>query len=431
LRPLLTPDAFVRCYLGQAGRFWVIVRGPGRTRVRIDSELRAILDVCDGGRKSAQIARDAMTRRQLSAIEVERILQPLIREGVVHDLDGPPPRETRTPGEIGLRLELLDDETLARLQLVPAQMGLGCHSRGGCCHLYDRLRIDGAEVARIREAYGDELVPGGLSVDGAVMRERGDEDVFGLAVSGGGCVLLQPDGHCGVHARMGAAQKPAGCRTYPLRDVKCGDELHVGVAIECRCSVDFAGGDRAALLAEAEILLERRKRTRLVESVADEVTLADKKVARADYLAWRTEATARLSRASDVLDWTGEALPAVAPSDAFIEPLQHWLAFEAGDLARLYDASDLQTRLLHWAHQASRELPSSHAAVEGERLAAEQLLFGHGFLRSTSVSLALTSFALRIRLARAGAAIPLPAELLPIVVVEYLGRVYSLGHIFD
>ena len=32
---------------------------------------------------------------------------------------------------------------------------------------------------------------------------------------------------------------------------------------------------------------------------------------------------------------------------------------------------------------------------------------------------------------RAGAALPLPPELLPVVCVEYLGRVYSLGRIFD
>ena len=69
--------------------------------------------------------------------------------------------------------------------------------------------------------------------------------------------------------------------------------------------------------------------------------------------------------------------------------------------------------------------------MEGERIAAEQLLFGHGFLRHSSVSSGLTSFALRLMLARAGAAIPLPPELLPIVCVEYLGRVYDLGRIFD
>jgi hypothetical protein len=72
-----------------------------------------------------------------------------------------------------------------------------------------------------------------------------------------------------------------------------------------------------------------------------------------------------------------------------------------------------------------------HPPVDGERLAAGQLLFGHGFLRHSSVSIALTSFALCLMLARAGAALPLPPELLPVVCVEYLGRVYSLGRIFD
>jgi lysine-N-methylase len=432
LRPILAPDAFVRTYLGEGGRFWVLVRGPGRTRLRIDAETRALLDLCDGGRRSAQIAREAQVPRLLGAIDVERKLLPLVREGVMRDLDAPPPlASTAPPREIGLELSLLDDETLARLELVPAPgVGLGCHGKGGCCRLYDRLRLDSDEVARIAAAYGDEPTPGGLSVDSAVMRERADEEVFGLAVSGGGCVLLEADGACGVHRRLGADGKPSGCRAYPLRDVKCGDQLHVALAVECRCTVDFAGGDRGMLLAECDSLFARRKHTRIVEEVKPAVTL-NATVSRADYLAWRAEATARLSRSDDVLRWALAALPEVAPPGDFIDPLQRWLMFESADLGRLYDSGDLQRRLLEWADAAAARLHQPHPPVEGERLAAEQLLFGHGFLRHADVSIALTAFALRILLARAGAALPLPPELLPMVSVEYLGRVYGLGRIFD
>ena len=94
---------------------------------------------------------------------------------------------------------------------------------------------------------------------------------YGLAVLGGGCVLLDSDLACGVHKKRGPEAKPAGCRTYPLRDVKCGDELHIGIAVECRCSIDFAGADRAHLLSEAEVLFARRRQTRIVEEVADTV----------------------------------------------------------------------------------------------------------------------------------------------------------------
>src|SRR5207302_802310 len=126
------------------------------------------------------------------------------------------------------------------------------------------------------------------------------------------------------------------------------------------------------------------------------------------------------ARAHDVLEWAQAALPEVVPPDEWIEPLQGWLAFEAGDLARIYDPADLQRRLLAWASGASQRIKDPHPPVEGEKLAAQQLLQSHGFLRASSVSLSLTSFALRLRLARAGAALPLPAELLPIVSVEYL-----------
>lgn len=432
MRPLLAPDAFVRTYLGEAGRFWVLVRGPGRSRVRIGAELKALLDLCDGGRRAPQIAREASARvpRLLGVAEVERVLSPLIRERVLLDLDAPP-KAGRPPREIGLKLTILDDESRESLRLVlPPGMGLGCHGKGGCCFLYDRLRLEPAEVARIAAAYGDELTPGGLSVESAVTRERADEEVFGLAVSGGGCVLLEADGACGVHRRTGIDSKPGGCRAYPLRDVKCGDELHVGLAVECRCVIDFAGGNRAALLAEAEQLVVRRQRTRVVEEVADEVSLV-RPVPRSEYLAWRAEAGARLDAGGDVLDWARSALPEVAPPEEWIPPLRAWLAFEAGDLARIYDPGDLQRQLLAWADAAAARLPGPHPSVEGERIAAQQLLFGHGFLRHSSVAVGLTSFALRVMLARAGAAVPLPPQLLPMVSVEYLGRVYSLGRIFE
>jgi hypothetical protein len=431
LRPVLASDAFVRTYLGEGGRFWVLVRGPGRTRVRIDAEVRALIDLCDGGRRTPQIAHEAAGRvpRLLSATQVERVLFPLIREGALIDLDAPPTKG-RSARSIGLKLTLLDDETLAGLKLVPApHIGLGCHGKGGCCFLYDRLRLDAEEAGRIAAAYGDQLTPGGLTVESALSRERADEEIYGLAVSGGGCVLLDRDGFCDVHRKLGPEAKPDGCRTYPLRDVKCGDELHVGIAIECRCSIDLANGDRAPLLHEADVLFARRRRTRIVEEVADQVTLS-KPATRDEYLAWRAEAGAKLA-GSDVLQWAWTALPDVAPPDEWIDPLQRWLAFEAADLARLYDKNDLQRRLLAWADAAAAQIRSPHPAVEGERIAAEQLLFGHGFLRHSSVSVGLTSFALRLMLARAGGKVPLPPELLPIVCVEYLGRVYDLGRIID
>ena len=50
----------------------------------------------------------------------------------------------------------------------------------------------------------------------------------------------------------------------------------------------------------------------------------------------------------------------MAPPEYFIEPLQRWLAFEAADLARLYDSNDLQRRLLAWAHSAAARLHEPH-----------------------------------------------------------------------
>ncbi len=440
MRPLLAPDAFVRTYLGEAGRFWVIVRRPGRARQRIDAETRAILNLCDGGRRPAQIARAAAEQvpRLLSAMEVERRLVPLLRSGVLIDLDTPPSETKAAPPPSGLRLSLLDDESAASLKVVPApSTGVGCHGRGGCCSLYDRLRLDGADAGRIAAAFAETQTPGGLSVTSALIRERADEEVFGLAVSGGRCVLVEADGGCGVHRRLGAAGKPGGCRTFPLRDVKCGDELHVGLAVECRCTVDFAGDDPRTLWVEGQALLERRRRARSIEEVAEEVPLAaGRTVSRDEYSRWRAAAADRLSRAGDTVEWAlAEATARGAtdrPQDHFAA-LQRWLAFEAKDTAQLYDAGDLQRRLFAWSESAAGALLVNHAhpPTDGEELAARQLLHTHGLLRSSTVATALTSLALRLQLARAGARLPIADELLPIVCVEYLGRVYGLRRIFE
>src|SRR5258706_197518 len=75
----------------------------------------------------------------------------------------------------------------------------------------------GSDVAALQAAWPDEaLTPGGLSVDSALRAER--DGSFGLGARGGRCLLLEEDGRCGAHVRLGAAGKPAGCRAFPLRD---------------------------------------------------------------------------------------------------------------------------------------------------------------------------------------------------------------------
>ncbi|MDB4965008.1 MAG: hypothetical protein JWN44_697 [Myxococcales bacterium] len=452
MRPRLAPSLFVRTYVGERGREWVLVTA--RTRVRIDALTRALLELSDGNRTLERIARAAGAHHAgaLEAADVERLLAPLIAAGFVIDAGAPPllapSMEMGDAGGARAVLERIELEPGPLRLVLAAGVGIDCDGRGGCCGLYDRIGLSAAEAARIAECYAEEHTPGGLYVASAVVQERADEDGIGLAVVDGHCTLLEDDGRCGIHARAGLQAKPDSCRFYPLRDVVCGDELHVGLAVECRCVIDFAGAAPGPLRALAEELVARRIANGVVEAVPLEVALCEtRRVPRGEYLRWRGDAGTRLRGEGaggegaggdgrrDARAWAlaeAQALGAVArplPVDELVE----WLAREVADTAAVYSPRDLQRQIFAWAHRAAQRLrddaASSLTPVAGEQLLAEQLLHAHGFLRAPSLAAGLVSFALRVSLARSGAALPLPPALLPLSAAEYLARTHSFGHV--
>ncbi|HZS37382.1 MAG TPA: YkgJ family cysteine cluster protein [Polyangia bacterium] len=452
-RPVLAADAFVRTYVSDAGRAWIVVRRAPGTRVRIDAVQRRLLELCDGRRTVDELAEaiglDA--GRPLSARGVLEALEPLAAAGaLVHAGE----EAARQSVERGLQVIDLDDQMFSRLAIAIApRTGFDCDGRGVCCGLYERLLLDPEDVANIRAAYGDELTPGGLSVEGAVHRHR-DDDAGGsleLAVVDGACTLLEADRRCGVHRRLGVARKPEGCRAYPIRDVVCGDELSVGLAVECRCVIDFHDGPPIDAMAEAQ--RARRGRMRLVEAVTERVpvTLA-RRVPRDEYRAWREAARARLANAPDVAAWAFSEAQRIAGETIARDPLVEraqtlaplfdeigrLFELEAANTAHVYSARDLQPQAFAWARDAHRrlrdELRRGFVSVEpalGERVLAEQVLHAHGLLRSRTLACGLFALGLRIRLARAGSALTLVPALLPIPTVEYLHRAQALARLLD
>src|SRR5439155_12164191 len=114
-------------------------------------------ELCDGRRTIDELA-DAIaldTGRPLSARGVVAALDPLVAAGaIVHGGS----EAVRAPAPRGLQVIDLDEETFARLKLAIApDTGFDCDGRGVCCGLYERLLLDAADVAHIRDAYGDEL----------------------------------------------------------------------------------------------------------------------------------------------------------------------------------------------------------------------------------------------------------------------------------
>jgi lysine-N-methylase len=453
---MLAPDAFVRTYVGDAGRGWIVVRLGRGGRTRIDAQTRAVLALVDGGRTLEQIARafGAERGRPARVSEVQELLRPLVQAGAVLDASSGVRPAAAQP--TGLEVIRIDEAQAARLALVVApDTHLDCDGRGGCCRLYDRLLLVTDDVGRIHQAYRpDEHTPGGLYLESAILRHRDDhqEDYYEVAVVDGACSFLAADGLCDVHKRLGATQKPVTCQSYPIRDVLFDDELHVGLGVECRCVVELSAAPSPPLEGAARELLERRRQLRLVEAVRENVSLTlGALTPRAEYRRWWEPARARQEAAADLADWAAAeaaALVGAPPRRAagllqalpqLADTLAEELAQEAADTARVYSARDLQRQAFAWGAQAASRLREALTyddmggapPVAGEHVLARQALFTHALLRARTVAVGLVGMALRLWLAREGAPLPLPRELTPITTVEYLHRAHGTSRILD
>ena len=438
----LVPDAIIRTYVGEPGWTWVMVRRIGGGRVRLDLVDRVLVDLADGILPVARLRREAERRigRSLGVRELSERLDELVRRGVLRDgAEGFADLDPAWPAN--LIRERLTDGVKPKL-VVAKGARTGCDGRGGCCRLYDRIDVNVDDIARLKRAFPDEVsLPGGLTVESALRRERDHGgDTFSLAVRDGGCVALEEDGRCGIHARLGFAAKPAGCRTYPLRDVLVGEELHVGLGVECRCVLDFAT-DGEPIEAAAETVLRRRMETRAVETIAGRVAMTTRDLAaRADYLEWRSAAGRRAEEQNDPCAWAldeaarlvggarprGEIWRALQP---IIEQLQRLFEEEARDTAAVYSRSDLQPKAFAFGAEATARLAAQldRQGAPGdpqkqERFVVEQALFTHGLLRSRSLATGLVSLALRLAIARSSNEVAIASELLPLSTVEYLFR---------
>lgn len=454
MKPILAADAFLRQYIGDHGRLWILVRNMRGRRVAIDGTTRRLLELCDGETDLETLARlsGRIFPKPLSLREIDQRLSPLLAEGTVVDA------EKRVPGIVmpeehrGIELRRLDESEAAAMRLsVPEGLGFDCDGSGSCCKLYDRIGLSNEDAARIQHHYDGQHTPGGLYPESALFLGRPGRNPleFELAVVDGGCVMLNADGWCDVHARFGKDQKPRPCSIYPLRDVYCEGDLHIGVSVECRCVIKYATGPSITPLAEE--VMDRRRKTRNVEQVAPEVpVLSDRLIKRVDYLEWRRRAIERLSRARDIAAWAmheaarvaggdlGEASSHLDVARQIAEQVRDLLDGEVTNVEGLYSERDYQRGHLQWGAQAAARLCERLTSrvpptdeCEGERLAAMQALYVHGAIRARSLCVGMFALALRLWMARAGKDEAHPEPLMPVSAVEYLHRAYGIGAIAD
>lgn len=222
-----------------------------------------------------------------------------------------------------------------------------CFSDGLCCtDLHALGPITRSEAREMRQ-----LFPGSVmfhpDVDAPCMRPG----------EGGGCAQLR-DGLCGVHAKLGAAAKPVGCRRFPYGLLSTPHGGRITTEHRCPCRTL---GERPPIDAAAatDSLRDRSGRLEVDEYAPERVPLARKqRVAFARYASLEADMLARLQkgeRAESVLG--AEPLPTLRS--------RSWPAFAAELLA-----IDDHTRggvALSWFADALLAISSGYKPPKRER----------------------------------------------------------------
>jgi hypothetical protein len=235
----------------------------------------------------------------------------------------------------------------ARPLLVRQGARFSCSSDGLCCtDLHALGPITRSEARELRR-----LLPGSVmfhpDVDAPCMRPS----------DGGGCAQLS-EGLCSVHAKMGAAAKPVGCRRFPYGLVSTPDGGRVTTEHRCPCRTL---GDRPPLdLADAEASLrDRRGRLEVDEVAPVKVPMTRRqRLPFAQYKAIEADMLARLlrgERAERVLD--AKPLPALSK--------RSWPAFAAELLA--VDDATRGGVAMSWFADALLALSSGHKPPKRQR----------------------------------------------------------------
>lgn len=118
------------------------------------------------------------------------------------------------------------------LYSLPVVQNWDCHGCTNCCRQY-AVRVTPQEQARI-EAQGWDQDPEMAGVQLFVREGRFWNKQTYLNHHGvGGCVFLNEQGRCRIHAKFGEQAKPLACRLYPFVLVPAGSALRVGVRFAC------------------------------------------------------------------------------------------------------------------------------------------------------------------------------------------------------
>ncbi|NQV29146.1 MAG: YkgJ family cysteine cluster protein, partial [Rhodopirellula sp.] len=122
--------------------------------------------------------------------------------------------------------------SLPPLQL-PTIQNWSCHNCSGCCrqHLIEITEEEWQRILDQNWTTKDGVPDGPVVVThGSALFKKNWRLAHG---SDGGCVFLNDDGLCRIHAKFGEAAKPLACRIYPYALHPAGKKVTVSLRFSC------------------------------------------------------------------------------------------------------------------------------------------------------------------------------------------------------
>lgn len=111
-----------------------------------------------------------------------------------------------------------------------------CHSCSNCCREYD-VAVTAEEQKRITEQGWDkDPAMAGVKLFHKIGSWWSRQTVLNHKKEGG-CVFLDENNQCRIHARHGSQAKPLACRLYPFILIPSGDHWRVGMRYACPSAV--------------------------------------------------------------------------------------------------------------------------------------------------------------------------------------------------
>lgn len=177
-----------------------------------------------------------------------------------------------------------------------------CHGCGDCCRDFT-VQLRESDLARLQEqGWERELGPVTVEFRGRrYLRQRPD----------GGCVFLQDDGRCRIHAEHGLEAKPLACQLFPFILAPGSRQALVGVSFACASVLANQGAALGSHAAEVRRLARDVDELAPARTMLDAATEASPEEAASVAEAldrWIADGSLPLAVRVDGLAWLGQQL---------------------------------------------------------------------------------------------------------------------------